>query len=86
MNVFIDILVFFLCTQKKQVYDTSRLILNMVGGTEEQFSFQSAVLMLMKKQLKRKMNLLHITMIACKAAPWGYDTADELLYQNSQDG
>lgn len=34
--------------------------------------------MLMKKQLKRKMDLLCSAMITCKAAPRGYETADEL--------
>lgn len=34
--------------------------------------------MLMKKQLNRKTDLLCSAMIACKAAPSGYETADEL--------
>lgn len=54
---------------KKQVYNTGPLFLSMVGGTAEQLTLQSAVLMLMKKQLKRKMDLLCTTMITCKGAP-----------------
>ena len=55
------------CEDKKARYQS--FVLNIVGGTAEQLTHHSAVLMLMKKQLKRKMDLLCTTMITYKAAP-----------------
>lgn len=57
------------------------LNLNMVGGTAEQLRPQSAILMLMKMQLKRKMDLLCTAMITSETAPSGYETADKLYEQ-----
>lgn len=70
---------FYLC-------DTSLLFMNMVGGTAEQLRHQSGVLMLMKIQLKRKMDLLGTAMLTCKAAPWGYKRADMLQCQTEWRG
>lgn len=57
------------------------LNLNMVGGTAEQLRPQSAILILMKMQLKRKMDLLCTAMITSETAPSGYETAEELYEQ-----
>lgn len=59
----------FVSNEKFYLCDNSPLFLNMAGGTAEQLRHQSGVLMLMKMQLKRKMDLLCTTMITCKAAP-----------------
>lgn len=53
----------------------------MVGGTAEQLRPQSAILMLMKMQLKRKMDLLCPAMITSETAPSGYETEEELYEQ-----
>lgn len=56
----------------------------MVGGTAEELRPQSAILMLMKMQLKRKMDLLCTAMITSETAPSGYETAEELYEQTGR--
>lgn len=65
------------------MYAIILLNLNMVGGTAEQLRPQSGILMLMKMQLKRKMDLLFTAMITSETAPSGYETAEQELYEQT---
>ncbi len=70
VNTFVGVLfVSVYKTKKKTVCDNSPLISSVVGGRAEKLTHQSAVLMLMKKKLKWKMDKLCTTTITCAAAP-----------------